>query len=183
MSTNKQQEFPRIKFDAKVFTIDSWTILRVPENASKKLPSRGMVYVKGTINGFTFESPLEPDGKGSHWLTVTSQMLTNARASIGDSVKLEIEYMKDWPEPEIPNDLLKALKASPKEYALWKEVTPNARWDWIRWISSTKNPDTRQKRINVELDKLKKGMRRPCCFNRSMCCNPNVAKNGVLLTV
>lgn len=70
---------------------------------------------------------------------------------------------------------------APKEYDLWKRVTPIARWDWIRWIQSTKNPQTRKKRIDVEFSKLSKGMKRPCCFNRSMCCDPYVSKNGVLL--
>lgn len=172
-----------IHFEAKVVTVNSLIILHLPKEASIKLPSRGMAYVTGTINGFSFQAPLEPDGKGSHWFFVTKEMLNGAKAQVGDKVKMEIEPIKNWPEPEVPEDLHKALIASPKEYALWKNVTPMARWDWIRWVSSTKNPETRKKRIAVEIDKLKKGMRRPCCFNRSMCCNPDVSKNGVLLTV
>ena len=39
-----------IHFEATLFTINSWTILRLPENASAKLPSRGMTMVSGTIN-------------------------------------------------------------------------------------------------------------------------------------
>ena len=46
---------PTIHFEAKLFTIGSWTILRLPENASAKLPSRGQTMVKGTINDFPFE--------------------------------------------------------------------------------------------------------------------------------
>lgn len=33
----------------------------------------------------------------------------------------------------------------------------------------------------VELNKLNKGMRRPCCFNRNLCSEPYVAHNWVLL--
>ena len=56
-----------IRFEAKLFKIGSWTLLRLPKSASAKLPSRGMTMVGGTINGFRFQAALEPDGKGSHW--------------------------------------------------------------------------------------------------------------------
>ncbi len=55
-----------IRFEAKLFKIGSWTLLKLPKSASAKLPSRGMTMVEGTINGFRFQAALEPDGKGSH---------------------------------------------------------------------------------------------------------------------
>jgi hypothetical protein len=172
---------PAIHFESKLFKIGSETVLLFSESASKKLPSRGMVMVEGKINGFKFLSPLEPDGRGSHFLKMDKAMLDGARAKAGTTVTLSVEPVKAWPEPMVPEDLEKALKASPNEYDLWNNVTPIARWDWIRWILSTKNPQTRKRRIEVELSKLKKGMKRPCCFNRSMCCDITVSKNGVLL--
>jgi hypothetical protein len=170
-----------IRFEAKLIKIDEWTLLRLPKSESAKLPSRGMVMVAGTMNKFHFQTPLESDGKGSHWFKVDKAMLNTIKADVGDTVRLDIEPLKDWPEPKVPEDLLKALKSSQEVYALWKDVTPMARWDWIRWIGATKNPATRKKRIEVELSKLKKGQRRPCCFNRNMCCDPDVSKNGVLV--
>ncbi len=44
-----------IHFEAKLFEINSWTILRLPESASAQLPSRGMTMVSGTINGAPFK--------------------------------------------------------------------------------------------------------------------------------
>ncbi len=41
---------PTIRFDATLYTIDRWTILRLPEKATGKLPSRGQVAVQGTIS-------------------------------------------------------------------------------------------------------------------------------------
>jgi len=170
-----------IRFEAKLSTIGSWTILRLPKNASAKLPSRGMVMVEGKVNESHFQAPLEPDGKGSHWLKVEKNMRGAAKADEGDTVTLEIEPVKEWPEPKVPADLKKALTDSPTAHATWKDITPMARWDWIRWIGSTKNVDTRKKRIGVALSKMNAGSRRPCCFNRSTCTDPNVSNNGVLL--
>jgi len=170
-----------IHFKTTLFKIGPWTILQLPESASAKLPSRGQVMVKGTINGFPFESVLEPDGKWSHWFKVSKTLLEGAGADVGDSVVLEIESTKEWPEPKIPKDLKAALEASPQLHALWTDITPLAHWDWIRWIRSTKNPETRERRIRVAASKLRAGERRPCCFNRAMCTDPYVSKNNVLL--
>ena len=137
--------------------------------------------VKGTINGFSFQIALEPDGKGSHWFRVDKAIFKTIGAKVGETVMLDIDSVKEWLEPEVPTDLKNALAATPQAQKLWKEITPMARWDWIRWVRSTKNPETRKKRINVACSKLKKEMRRPCCFNRSMCTEPEVSNNGVLL--
>ena len=170
-----------IRFRAPLFKIGSWTLLKLPESASAKLPSRGMTMIEGTINGFRFQAVLEPDGRGSHWFRVDETLQKAAHVKAGDNVKLEIEPTKDWIEPEVPADLKKALSTSKKAENLWMDITPNARWDWIRWIRAVKTPETRNKHIGVALSKLNKGMRRPCCFNRNLCSEPYVSHNWALL--
>ena len=168
-------------YDTKLETIGSWSILRLPTEASKILPSRGMNMVSGTINGQPFQAAAEPDGFGGHWLGWKELIPQLAGISEGDSVKLEIEPTKEWPEPEVPQDILAGLATVPPAEKLWQELTPNAHWEWLRWIRSTSNPETRQRRIAVACSKLKSGMRRPCCFNRNLCTVSEISKNGVLL--
>jgi hypothetical protein len=176
----------KIHFEVKLYKIGSWTILRLPEVASAKLPSRGMTMVSGTLNGVPFKTLLEPDGmygpgyKPSHWFAPDKKLLEDASAESGDIVLVSIEPTKEWVEPEMPDDLKKALSTSPKAQYLWNDISPLARWDWIRWIRAVKTPETRQKHIEVALDKLNKGMRRPCCFNRNLCSEPYVSHNWVL---
>jgi len=170
-----------IRFETTPLKIGDWNILRFPENASARLPSRGMTLVDGTINGVRSKIVLEPDGKGSHWFRVDSQLHKDADINPGVKVTIDVEPSKDWPEPEVPADLKKALKFDPQAYDLWTDITPMARWDWIRWIRSTNNPQTRRRRIEVALSKLKDDKRRPCCFNRNLCTEPDVSKNGILI--
>ena len=170
-----------IRFEAKLFKIGSWPLLRLPKSASEKLPSRGMTMVEGTINGFRFQAALEPDGMGRHWFRIHKNLSEDADVDAGDTVTLAIEPAIEWPEPEVPEDLKEALVAAPKAQALWMDITPNARWDWIRWIRAVKTPETHQKHIEVALSKLNKGIRRPCCFNRNLCSEPYVSHNWVLL--
>jgi hypothetical protein len=145
----------------------SWTFLTLPKNASAKLPSRGMTTVKGTINGYRFRATLEPDGQRSHWLKVTRKMREAAEADIGDVVTLEIAPSGEEPEPKVPEDLRKALAAAAKARALWADITPIARRDWIHWITSAKRPETRARRVVNACAMLAAGKRRVCCFDRS----------------
>ena len=169
-----------IHFNVKLFKIGSWTVLLLPESASGKLPSRALTMVEGTINNSHFKAALEPDGRGGHWFRVSENMLKATHTKAGDTVKLAIEPTKEWLEPEVPADLKKALADNRKAYELWKDITPNARWDWIRWVRAVKTPETRKKHVEVALSKLNKGMRRPCCFNRNLCSEPYVSNNWLL---
>jgi hypothetical protein len=170
-----------IRFETTPLDIGDWTILRLPESASAQLPSRGMTLVEGTIDGFRSKIVLEPDGKGSHWFRVDSGLREAADTDAGDTITMTVEPSQEWPEPEVPADLNNALASDPKANALWMKITPMARWDWLRWIRATSSWETRSRRIEVALSKLRAGERRPCCFNRNLCTEPEVSKNGVLL--
>ncbi|PJA46221.1 hypothetical protein CO174_00555 [Candidatus Uhrbacteria bacterium CG_4_9_14_3_um_filter_50_9] len=65
---------------------------------------------------------------------------------------------------KLPADLKKALDSEKQVLALWKDITPLARNEWICWVTSAKQEETRRRRIEVGLDKMRKGMRRPCCW-------------------
>jgi hypothetical protein len=127
-----------------------------------------MTTVEGLINGHPFRATLEPDGRGGHWLKVGRELREAAGAEVSDDVSLEIAPVAEEPEPKVPADLRKALAAAhPKARAVWSDITPVARRDWIQWIESAKREETRLKRIENGCDMLAKGKRRPCCFDRS----------------
>jgi Bacteriocin-protection, YdeI or OmpD-Associated/Domain of unknown function (DUF1905) len=145
-----------------------WTFLILPKNASAKLPSRGMTAIEGAVNGVPFQATLEPDGQKSHWLKVDRKLREAASAETGDIVTLEIAPAAEKPEPTVPPDLRKALAAAaPKARKLWSDITPIARRDWIHWITSAKQPETRARRLKNACSMLAAGKRRPCCFDRS----------------
>ena len=163
----------KIRFRAKLLRpaarpkASFWTFLVLPKDASARLPSRGMMAVEGTINGVPFQAVLEPDGQKSHWLKVDRKMQEAAGVHAGDMVTLEIAPAGEEPEPKVPADLRKALAAAPKARALWSDITPMARRDWINWITSAKRPETRARRIDNACSMLAAGKRRVCCFDRS----------------
>jgi Domain of unknown function (DUF1905)/Bacteriocin-protection, YdeI or OmpD-Associated len=163
----------KIRFKAKLFRPvatakgGTWTFLTLPRNASAKLPSRGMTAVQGTINGVPFRATLEPDGQKSHWLKMSRTLREAAGAEAGDLVTLELAPAGKEPEPRVPADLRKALAAAPKARALWSDITSIARRDWIQWIISAKQTETRARRVKNACSMLAAGKRRVCCFDRS----------------
>ena len=104
-----------IRFNATLSTIDTSTVLRLPETASKDLPSRGQVAVHGTINGVELQAVLEPDGNSGHWMRIDDTLQRAAGIGAGDTAALDLEVTKDWPEPGMPHDLATALAAAPQK--------------------------------------------------------------------
>ena len=173
---------PTIRFDAALQTINGRAIVRLPETASKKLPSRGQVAVRGRINGRTFQTVLEPDGRFGHWMSVDGRLQEAAGVRAGDTASIEVEPAVEWPEPSVPPDLRRALGRAPRQIReLWEAITPMSRWEWVRWVEATKNPETRKRRVEVALSKMRSGKRRPCCFDLASCTDPDLSKSGKLV--
>jgi hypothetical protein len=177
----QRTETEMIRFTAELHTIDSSTILRMPEEASRRLPSRGQVAVQGSINGYAFRTVLEPDGVRGHWIRVDQELRRAAHLATGDNVGVAVEPTRDWPEPDVPADFAAALSGAPQKIQdIWLDITPMARWEWVRWVNATASPATRQRRIEVSISKMDNGKRRPCCFDLSACTDPALSKSGKL---
>lgn len=66
---------------------------------------------------------------------------------------------------KLPPDFKKAIYSIPKVEALWDDITPLAKNEWICWVTSGKLAETRGVRIQKAISKMKSGMRRPCCWS------------------
>lgn len=65
---------------------------------------------------------------------------------------------------KLPADLREALISAPKARAVWEDITPLARNEWICWTISVKNPETRKNHVERAVTELSEGKRRPCCW-------------------
>lgn len=79
-----------------------------------------------------------------------------------------IEYM-NHPLPSgtihrLPDDLRQAIALHPIATTAWRDITPLARNEFICWVTNAKKSETRARRIEVAIDKLTRGERRPCCW-------------------
>ncbi len=156
-------------------------IVRLPADASAELPSRGQIAATVTVDGAPYPTVIEPDGRRGHWIAIDDGLRSELALAAGATVDLTIEPTKEWPEPDVPEDFSAALADATDLTETWQDITPMARWEWVRWINATKNPVTRDRRVEVGVSKLRSGKRRPCCFDLSSCTDPEVAKSGKLV--
>jgi hypothetical protein len=145
----------------------SWAFVLLPKPVSETLPRRGRTTVIGRINGHPFQATLEPDGQLSHWLRVDEELQMAAGLKPGEMVSLEIEPIEEEPEPEVPADFQAALDSNEKARRVWRETTKVARLDWVHWMTSAKQANTRLKRIREACEMLAAGKKRVCCFDSS----------------
>ncbi|MGB3634973.1 MAG: YdeI/OmpD-associated family protein [Rubrobacteraceae bacterium] len=157
-----------LRFEAQLFQrpktkSDFQTLLEVPKWVSEQFTSHGSTKVEGAINGHPFRAALEPCTSRGHWLRVNKAMLKGALADAGDTVKLAI--LGPEPEPTVPDDLRDVLTISQEANTLWDDLTTMGRRDWVRWVESAKQPETRARRVLRTVEQLSSGKRRACCVN------------------
>lgn len=145
-----------IRFSAPI----SGTSLALPTAAIAKLP-KGTKTIEGVINSFPFQAA---EIKNNQIMKLTPAMQKAVARDGEETVTIEITRAGDEVETRVPAELTKALAASPKASAIWNDITPIARRDWIFWIITGKKEETRAIRVKKGISKLSGGMRRVCCF-------------------
>ena len=62
----------------------------------------------------------------------------------------------------MPADLRETLTRDSAARATWMDITPLARNEWICLVTSAKQPETRERRLERTRSQLSLGQRRPC---------------------
>jgi len=103
----------------------------------------------------------------SHWFTPDKSCWMTLPAKGRRHGTVPLEPSNEWIRCGKSLKDLKHFGSTLKAGALWRDITRlPLGLDSLDTRSQT--PETRQKHIEVALDKLNKGMRRPCCFNRNL---------------
>ncbi|HYO90538.1 MAG TPA: YdeI/OmpD-associated family protein [Pyrinomonadaceae bacterium] len=147
---------PKIQFDV---TLESGgrggVYFTLPLKESAKFGVRGRLPVTGTINGYAFRSSIFPIGDGTHYMAVNKAVREGAKVAAGDRVKIVMEA-DDAPRlVSVPPDLDKALAKSKAARTRFDKLSYTHRKEYAQWIESAKRPDTRARRIEVVLARLR----------------------------
>ncbi|MEK9712328.1 MAG: YdeI/OmpD-associated family protein [Thalassolituus sp.] len=146
---------------------EEWGFVIFPADVSGILPRRGRVSAQISLNGYKFIALLEPDGKKSHWLRLSKEILNAAQVVFNSEVAISVSAVEQEPEPVVPDDVWQALEGTSDALKTWQQTTAIARLDWIHWIVSAKQDKTRSKRISDMCNMLEEGKKRVCCFDTS----------------
>jgi len=133
--------------------------LKPPFDVFEVFQRKGRVPVKGTINGFPFRSSLMNMGEG-HMMVVNAQLRAGAHCKGGDTVDVIMELDEDERTIEVPAYLKKIINSDAKAKAFWPKLSFTHQKEYVREIEGAKRPETREKRIAVMMDALRKKQRK-----------------------
>jgi uncharacterized protein YdeI (YjbR/CyaY-like superfamily) len=131
-----------------------WTIIRIPFNVEKLWGSRGMLKVKGEINGFAFRTSLFPTGKGGHTLLINKRMQAGAKAIIGTTAQFQMELDTEERTVTVPTEL-KRILAQDRAFLRWYEKLNYSTQKWVTdWVTNVKSAEARVRRAEQVAEQL-----------------------------
>jgi uncharacterized protein YdeI (YjbR/CyaY-like superfamily) len=131
-----------------------WVIVRIPLDVPKVWGTRGMLKVKGEINGFAFRTSLFPTGKGYHYLLVNKRMQAGAAARPGTVAQFRLEPDTAKRVATVPAELLRILNED-RSFRRWFDQLSYSIRKWIGdSIRQLKSPEARARRADQVAESL-----------------------------
>lgn len=146
------------EFEAKLERpegVGTWTFLAIPFNIEEAYGVKSQVRVKGTVNGVQYKSSLMPNGDGTYFLVVNKSIRDAAGVSSGDSVYVVMERDTDIREVIVPDDLKNVLETDENTKENFEQLSYSHKKEFVDWIEQAKREETRVKRIETTLRKIK----------------------------
>ncbi len=131
-----------------------WVIVRIPLDVPKVWGTRGMLKVKGQINGFAFRTSLFPTGKGYHYLLVNKRMQAGAGARAGMVARFQLQPDTEKRVAIVPRELQRILNEE-RSFRRWFEQLNYSTRKWITdWVTQVKSPEARGRRAEQVAEQL-----------------------------
>jgi uncharacterized protein YdeI (YjbR/CyaY-like superfamily) len=131
-----------------------WVIIRIPFDVPKIWGTRGMLKVKGEINGFAFRTSLFPTGKGYHYLLVNKRMQSGACAAPGDTAQFRLEPDTERRVVAVPAELQGILRED-RSFLRWFDKLNYSTRKWIcDWVTHVKSAEARARRAEQVAEQL-----------------------------
>lgn len=132
------------------------TGMRIPAEIVASLGSGKKPAVRVTINGYTYRSTVAVYG-GEFMLPVSAEVRAGAGISAGDKVEVTIELDTEPREVTVPPDLAAALDVDAAARQFFDGLSYSNKRRIILSIEDAKTPETRQRRIDKAVEKLREG--------------------------
>jgi len=131
-----------------------WVIVRIPLDVPKVWGTRGMLKVKGEINGFAFHTSLFPTGKGYHYLLVNKRMQAGAAARPGSVAQFRLEPDMEKRVATVPAELQRILNED-RSLRRWFDQLSYSIRKWIaNWVAQIKSAEARVRRAEQVAEQL-----------------------------
>ncbi len=145
------------KFRARLERVGSrvkWVIIHVPLEVTKAWGKRGLLRVKGEINGFAFRTSLFPRRNGGHMLVVNKRMQAGAGAGPGTTAEFRLELDTEERSVTVPVELKRALAEDRSLRRWYDELNYSTRKEIADWITQVKSAEARVRRAGQIAERL-----------------------------
>jgi uncharacterized protein YdeI (YjbR/CyaY-like superfamily) len=131
-----------------------WVIVRIPLDVPKVWGTRGMLKVKGEINGFAFRTSLFPTGKGYHYLLVNKRMQAGAAVRPGSVAQFRLEPDMEKRVATVPAELQRILNQN-RSLRRWFDQLNYSTRKWITdRVVQVKSAEARVRRAEQVAEQL-----------------------------
>jgi hypothetical protein len=128
----------------------------VPQQVVEDLGSSKRPAVRVTINGYSYRSTIAVMS-GRFMLPVSAEVRQGAGVKAGDVVDVEVELDTAPRELTVPDDFQQALNADAEARRFFESLSYSNRQRFVLNVEGTKNPETRRRRIDSAITKLRAG--------------------------
>jgi antitoxin component of MazEF toxin-antitoxin module len=132
------------------------TGMRVPPEVVEALGSGKRPAVRVTIGQHAYRSTVAVMG-GAFMLPVSAEVRQAAGVAAGDDVEVELELDTAPREVDVPADFAAALDADAEARRFFDGLSYSNRRRFVLGIEDAKTPETRQRRIDGAVAKLREG--------------------------
>ena len=135
------------------------TGIEVPEEVVEALGAGKRPAVSVTIGSHTYRSTIAVMG-GRILLPVSAENREAAGVKAGDDFDVEVELDTAPREIEVPADFAEALQSVPEAKTFFEGLSNSLKRYWVDNINGAKAAETRQRRIDAAIAKLREGKSR-----------------------
>jgi hypothetical protein len=148
----------RLEFEAEIKPAPrSGAWVEVPYEIQEVYGTRGQVKVRATFDGKAYTGSLAPMGDGCHVLGMTKALRAATGKDIGATVRVTIERDDAPRTVDVPPELEAALDGHAKAKAFFDGLSYTSKKEYAQWIAGAKRPETRARRLDQAIEKLRRG--------------------------
>ncbi len=131
-----------------------------PYDVMKIYGVKGQVKIKARFdNAIEYRGSLAKMGMPCHILGITKEIRYQLGKTFGDEIQVELEKDTEERVVTVPEDIRSLMNTQPKARKFFESLSYTDQKEYIRWIESTQNPETRARRIGIFMEKLKANKR------------------------
>lgn len=146
----------RISFDVTLVAPEDYpnsAAITCPFDVQEVFGTKARVPVRFTVDGHIFRSSLAPMG-GCHMMVFNKEMREKTGYKGGDTIHIVMERDTEPRTIDFPDDVLTVIQTHHQAWETLQNYSYTHKKEVMDWINSTRNPDTRARRIHKLLDKL-----------------------------